>query len=135
MESLDLIYSHSALRILICKWCKSVFATSIRSHIRTFHRELALSKQELKKYEESFRDLSPICDRNVTGIYNPARKTQQSLTSPFILITSYASAVRVRSDHMYAVLKRICESIFVSSMVENPTVVASVTRTASLKPG
>jgi hypothetical protein len=57
MESLDLIYFHSALRILICKPCKSVFATSIRSHVRMFHKELALSKQDLKKYEESYSSM------------------------------------------------------------------------------
>ncbi|KAH7205213.1 hypothetical protein BKA60DRAFT_545469 [Fusarium oxysporum] len=78
MESLDLIYFHSAFRILICKSCKSVFATSIRSHVRMFHRELAFSKQELKKYEESFQGLSPICDRNVI------RNLQPSLQDPAI---------------------------------------------------
>ncbi|KAK2685192.1 hypothetical protein QWA68_016622 [Fusarium oxysporum] len=72
MESLDLIYFHSAFRIPICKSCKSVFATSIRSHIRTFHKELALSKQDLKKYEESFQGLSPICDRNVIRNLQPS---------------------------------------------------------------
>ncbi|KAJ9419863.1 hypothetical protein FOXG_22190 [Fusarium oxysporum f. sp. lycopersici 4287] len=72
MDSLDLIYFHSALRILICKSCKSVFATSIRSHVRMFHKEVALSKQQLKKYEESFRNLSPICDRNVVRDLQPS---------------------------------------------------------------
>ncbi|EWY79884.1 hypothetical protein FOYG_16949 [Fusarium oxysporum NRRL 32931] len=45
---------------------------SIRSHVRTFHKELALSKQELKKYEESFQGLSPICDRNVIRNLQPS---------------------------------------------------------------
>ncbi|VTT60193.1 unnamed protein product [Fusarium fujikuroi] len=58
MESLDLIYFHPALRILICKSCKSVFATSSRSH--------------LKKYDESFQDLCPICDHNVIRNLKPS---------------------------------------------------------------
>ncbi|RBA11796.1 hypothetical protein FPRO05_14233 [Fusarium proliferatum] len=42
------------------------------AHIRTFHRELALSKQEFRKYEESFRDLSPIYDRDVIRNLQPS---------------------------------------------------------------
>ncbi|RKK92470.1 hypothetical protein BFJ68_g15881 [Fusarium oxysporum] len=95
MDSLDLIYFHSALRILICKSCKSVFATSIRSHIRMFHKEVILTKQQLKKYEDSFRSLSPICDRNVI------RDLQPSSQDP---------AIPYLSLHLDSILCLCCEN-------------------------
>ncbi|KAI8411251.1 hypothetical protein FOFC_07845 [Fusarium oxysporum] len=72
MDSLNLIYYYSALRILICKSYKSAFATSIRDYIRIFGKQIILSKKQVKRYEKSFRDLSPICDRNVIRDLQPS---------------------------------------------------------------
>lgn len=72
MDTLDLIYYHSPLQVLICKSCESTFATSIRAHIRTFHKEIPLSRRQIKEYEASFQASPHISDRVVLRNLQPS---------------------------------------------------------------